>query len=107
MQAAKSIGVNKRPLGHSPLRRAAAIAMIVFGVIFFVAGVYGYLVNDLRCVNQELFTRVAAARKAALSAGTSVSGGMGLLSEYLKTACIIMILGIALTLLGEIGRAHV
>ena len=48
MQAAKSIGVNKRPLGHSPLRRAAAIAMIVFGVIFFVAGVYGYLVNDLR-----------------------------------------------------------
>lgn len=59
MQAAKSIGVNKRPLGHSPLRRAAAIAMIVFGVIFFVAGVYGYLVNDLRCVNQELFTRVA------------------------------------------------
>ena len=100
MQAAKSIGVNKRPLGHSPLRRAAAIAMIVFGVIFFVAGVYGYLANDLRCVNQELFTRVAAARKAALSAGTSVSGGMGLLSEYLKTACIIMILGIALTLLG-------
>ena len=100
MQAAKSIGVNKRPLGHSPLRRAAAIAMIVFGVIFFVAGVYGYLVNDLRCVNQDLFTRVAAARKAALSAGTSVSGGMGLLSEYLKTACIIMILGIALTLLG-------
>ena len=100
MQAAKSIGVNKRPLGHSPLRRAAAIAMIVFGVIFFVAGVYGYLVNDLRCVNQELFTRVAAARKAALSAGTRISGGMGLLSEYLKTACIIMILGIALTLLG-------
>ena len=101
MQTTAKRAATHHPLvRHSSASRVIASILILIGVVLFVVGLYGYMVNDWRNVNQDLYAQVVAARKAAQSTCGNISGWLGVLSEVLKSACIIMILGLAFILMG-------
>ena len=82
--------------GASPGKRAAALILALMGLVFLLAGAYGYLVGDLQAEIADfpqLRETVMKERKEAQSAGTGLTGAIGLLSGLMNTAVIILITG--------------
>ncbi len=82
--------------GAGPGKRAAALILALLGLAFLLAGAYGYLVGDLQAEIADfpqLRDAVMKARKEAQSAGTGLTGAIGLLSSVMNTAVILLITG--------------
>ncbi len=82
--------------GAGPGKRAAALILALLGLLLLLAGAYGYLVGDLQAGIADfpdLRETVMKARKEAQSAGTELTGAIGLLSNVMNTAVILMITG--------------
>ena len=63
----------------SKRQRGIGLALIVLGAIVLAVGLFGWLAGDMQLAAlQPLSTQVYAAREAAQSAGTSVSGAFDL-----------------------------
>lgn len=87
-----------KPIGYRAQKgvRLVAWGLMLLGALMLVTGVLGYLAGDLQVhlpFWPELREEVMAARKQALSAGTSLRGTMLLISSLLNMSVIIMILG--------------
>lgn len=66
----------------SSRQRAVGVLLIVLGVLVFAVGLFGYLAGDLQLSSLSwLSDQVYAAREAAQSAGTAVTGAFDLYGE--------------------------
>lgn len=96
MSKVQSLLRKPRQVIISPTARGIAIALLVLGAAILLLGVYGYLLGDLKAEAwgmADLRAQVQSARKAALSAGTGVTGWLGALSFVMNTATILFIVG--------------
>ncbi len=95
----------KLPIRRTKATVVFAIILTVIGICLMVLGSYGYAVNDLRVVNQDLYEEIKEARETARSLGENIPGTLGFLSEVFKTSIIIFMFGVAFALLGVMRYA--
>lgn len=86
---------------------ALSAILYLVGGVFTIVGILAYVVGDLKVgLMENLYQRVEAARLAAQSAGTALTGMDAFLSLLLSNAVVIFLLGVTLVFNGAMIRAQ-